>query len=319
MLCVYLQNQPTHGNENQHNNHTISALPAPAPTPEEFCLALSEEDLPPPPPELLAPLEMEPEQLVPCETHFSAPTADGFRSMDVYVIPGPKSIAESKMALPPFSKPPIHNHIYHDKDLADFCVIENADDLSSSGIERTDTQSDTSSVSTANSRNSRGSRTSSGKPAKPALVKKVKKHRPRKSVTFNENIMLIAKAEEIEAETRKEPDYMAYVQDLLKRSPGKSHPQKNSSSTSPTDSTKDVIVNPVMTALPSGKNDIPDQGGKTGYDSDFDEDTSDSCTSDEITNTDRVQCNLCRKKLISPGDMYCGDCSAYMAQFQPAT
>lgn len=226
-------------------------------------MLVNPEDLPPPPPELLE------DALIPCETHFSTQTAQGYRTHDIYIVPNKPQDIPTKI---------VHSN---DEDLKDFCVVENADDLSSSGIERTDTQSDTSSVSTSNSRGS--------KHAKPALVKN-KKYKPRKSVTFSDNILLIAKADEV-VQT-EEPDYMKYVQQLLKRSPGKQKP-------------------PVV-AAPAKVED-----SKTGYDSDFDEDTDDSCSNTE--DSDKIQCNLCRKRFIDVGQMYCVDCSAYMAQLQPKT
>ena len=253
--------------------------------------AVPVEELPPPPPELLEPLHEHAGALHAHPSHFAHTPHPEPQSLDSYVVPGLRSIVDcSKISFAPHSTEHSHMERYRkDKDLADFCVVSKREcdpyDLSSSsGIERTDTQSDTSSVSTANSR-------TSSQHSKSALVKK-RRHKPCKSVTFSDNVMLIARAQDNE-EMPEEPNYIEYVQRLLKRSPIKSGEQASQA--------------------PTCK-----QEGKTGYDSDFDEDTTDSCTSDEVSATDKVQCNLCRKKLIEASFIYCTDCSAYMAKFQPS-
>jgi len=137
--------------------------------------------------------------------------------------------------------------------------------------DRTDTQSDTSASVPIK------------EPPRPALVKKKRKnHRPRKSVTFSDNVALIAAVDE----THDHTDYMAYVTELLGQ-------------------TKKATKQKAVLPTPA----------KTGYDSDFDENTSDSCTSDEMQ-MDKVQCNLCRKKLIEATEMYCHDCNYYMTNLQ---
>ena len=164
-------------------------------------------------------------------------------------------------------------------------------DCSSSGIERTDTHSDTSSYASSQSRSAL---------ARGGLA------RPRKNVTFSDKVALVSTAPH-EPAADEPHDYIAYVQALLKRSPGKR-------------SADDVTH--VRSATPTA-----DALGKTGYDSDFDEQTDDS-SGDDVTSPagvaagasdDRVQCNLCRKRLIDASQVFCENCSHYMSQFEPAT
>lgn len=153
-----------------------------------------------------------------------------------------------------------------------------------SNTDRTDTQSDTSASIIVRE-----------PPPRPVLVKKKRKnHRPRKSVTFSDNVALISAVDE----THDHTDYMAYVTELLGQTKKAVNPTTSVHATQKTPAAVPVVA-----------------VAKTGYDSDFDENTSDSCTSDEMQ-TDKVQCNLCRKKLIEATEMYCPDCNYYMAKLQ---
>ena len=176
-------------------------------------------------------------------------------------------------------------------------------DSNYSSNDRTDTHSDTS-ASTGGHR--------SIMPAKPALVKKKRHHRPRKNVHFSEQVALISATEEETTQPAEHTDYMKYVSDLLSNS--KKAKQKASQQVGSKEST---LISRAQTPLSVVDKD---PNAKTGYDSDFDENTSDSCTSDEVPATDsKVRCNLCRKKLIEVTQMYCSDCTYYMSQFQPTT
>ena len=149
------------------------------------------------------------------------------------------------------------------------------------------------------------------KTPKPVLKKKGgKKSRKalKKSVTFSDSISLIAEKEDIE-EPPQEVDYMAYVQNLL------AHKKKGSM-------TK-ATSNPDLTR-PKYEDPKEALALRNGYDSDFDEDTSDSENSVENSdpnngNSSHVRCNLCRKRVIDVNDLYCTDCKFYMSKFQPQT
>jgi hypothetical protein len=132
---------------------------------------------------------------------------------------------------------------------------------------------------------------------------KKKKHRPRKSVTFSDNIILIGTKEEAPPEI----DYIAYVNKLqgnIKRH-----------STSSSSVTSDLMDESASTiSSNSGSSEVNDC--RTGYDSDYDEETDDSGLSDDDSE-DKIKCNLCRKKYIEMTELYCEACKFYMSQFQP--
>ena len=110
----------------------------------------------------------------------------------------------------------------------------------------------------------------------------------KKSISFNDNIALIALKDEIQ-DVHEEIDYVAYVQQLGK------HMKKSHTS-----------------------DELSDKGSnRTGYDSDFDDDTSDSMTSSTEANNESSHCNLCQKKMVEALEVYCPDCHSYMARFQP--
>ena len=137
-------------------------------------------------------------------------------------------------------------------------------------------------------------------PAKSALAKRKRKkgHRPPKRVTFCENIALIVEKDDVSSEI----DYVAYVSQILTK---KTPPPVVSSK--PCSSSTEDCLPPVMV----------EPKCSTGYDSDFDEDTSDSDTEPTgQADSERVRCSLCRKKLIEVSSIYCEDCSYYMAKFQ---
>lgn len=135
---------------------------------------------------------------------------------------------------------------------------------------------------------------SSGEP--PKTPKSILKKRSRskrtekiaKSISFSDNIALIADVQDTEPEV----DYVAYVSNLEKNSP---KARQRSASLS---------------------NLKGEQGSKTGYDSDFDDDTSDSASSTE-TAGEISRCNLCHKHVVESGHVYCPDCSFYMSRLQP--
>ena len=148
------------------------------------------------------------------------------------------------------------------------------------------------------------------KTPKPVLKKKSsKKSRKtmKKSVTFSDSISLIAEKEDFEQEQPPEIDYMAYVQNLL------AHKKKGvmTKATSNPDLTRPKYEDPKEA-----------EALRNGYDSDFDEDTSDSENSVEnndpkAADNSHVRCNLCRKRVIDVNDLYCTDCKFYMSKFQP--
>ena len=226
------------------------------------------------------------------------------------VVDGCEYVVEpSSLPLPPV---PGHQHSLSHVTATGSSRKPPSDCSSSSGIgaELRDTQSDTSSYS---------GRT----PETKSVLVKRKKQRPphskaRKNVTFSENVVLVSTAPEQVA--APEPDYIAYVQALLKRSPGKRSAEPEDASSNAAASSSPSTPLPHRSATPVA---AVDHGGKSGYDSDFDEETDDSCASDDVAANDagggdKVRCNLCRKKLIEVTQMFCQDCSYYMAQFPPA-
>ena len=147
------------------------------------------------------------------------------------------------------------------------------------------------------------------KTPKPVLKKKSgkKSRKMKKSVTFSDSISLIAEKEDFEQEQPPEIDYMAYVQNLL------AHKKKGvmTKATSNPDLTRPKYEDPKEA-----------EALRNGYDSDFDEDTSDSENSVEnndpkAADSSHVRCNLCRKRVIDVNDLYCTDCKFYMSKFQP--
>ena len=133
----------------------------------------------------------------------------------------------------------------------------------------------------------------------------------RKSVSFSDNIALIACIEDTEPD---EIDYMAYVEALEKRQAPMA--------------TKETQDDLALLKIGQGHEVIEDSNhisqtdlsstdvnAKTGYDSDFDEDTSDSAS--ETDTSDVNLCNLCQKRVIDSPEVYCSDCQFYMSRFQP--
>lgn len=182
-----------------------------------------------------------------------------------------------------------------------------------SGVSST-ISSTTTGCSTMSSSDSSNNNIHSHKKMPKSVLKKRKKGRKiqtektiYKSVSFSDNIALIACVEDTEPE---EIDYMAYVEALER----KQAPM----------ATKEVQDDDlVLHNLGQGcqvietKSDIcsNDLNAKTGYDSDFDEDTSDSAS--ETDTTDTNLCNLCQKRAVESLNAYCVDCQFYMSRFQP--
>ncbi len=158
------------------------------------------------------------------------------------------------------------------------------------------------------------------KTPKPVLKKKSGKKssskKMKKSVTFSDSISLIAEKEDLNLQQQQpEIDYMAYVQNLL------AHKKRGVliKATSNPDLTKPKFADPKEA-----------EALRNGYDSDFDEDTSDSENSVENNEASggsksgggggsAVRCNLCRKRVIDVNELYCTDCKFYMSKFQPQT
>ncbi|CAH1795165.1 unnamed protein product [Owenia fusiformis] len=127
---------------------------------------------------------------------------------------------------------------------------------------------------------------------KPALVKRRRKHRTRKSVTFCENIALVAgEAEDL---AYRKPDYITYLAKL-----GHGVSADN------------------VTGEAIDKSENGDTKQNTGYDSDYDGSTSDS-EPEADKPVDRIRCSLCRKRWISQDKVYCAHCEAYMSRLQTA-
>lgn len=114
---------------------------------------------------------------------------------------------------------------------------------------------------------------------------KKKECKVMKSISFSDNIALIANVEDVQPET---VDYMAYVSKLQKNSPKAPHRSVS----------------------------LTNMDSKTGYDSDFDDDTSDSASSMDAAG-DKTLCNLCHKHVIQPDEQYCNGCNFYMSRLQP--
>lgn len=104
----------------------------------------------------------------------------------------------------------------------------------------------------------------------------------KKSISFSENVALIVCKDDAPEE---EIDYVAYVNSLNKQMKG-------------------------------AQDKKPKPEARTGYDSDFDDDTSDSVSSIDANN-ETSHCNLCQKKMVEAMEVYCQDCHSYMARFQP--
>ena len=117
---------------------------------------------------------------------------------------------------------------------------------------------------------------------------------PRRRVTFSENIALISLAD---AEDSEAVDYMAYVTSTLVN--------RQHQSTSQGD------VGACTVAPPSVDPQVVVAGVKTG--------SSDDAMAESVdwNASDKVQCMLCRKRLVDMTEVYCPDCQHYMSRFMP--
>lgn len=117
------------------------------------------------------------------------------------------------------------------------------------------------------------------------------RRRPRRRVTFSENIALISLADN--EEECEDVDYMVYVASTL----AKRQHQGDS----------DVCT----MAPPSVNPPAVIAGVRTGSSDDPNAESVDRNTSD------KVQCMLCRKQLVDMTEVYCLDCKLYMSRFRP--
>ncbi|KAI0231185.1 hypothetical protein LSAT2_018448 [Lamellibrachia satsuma] len=117
---------------------------------------------------------------------------------------------------------------------------------------------------------------------------------PRRRVTFSENIALISLAD---AEDSEAVDYMAYVTSTLVN--------RQHQSTSQGD------VGACTVAPPSVEPQVVVAGVRTG--------SSDDAMAESVdwNASDKVQCMLCRKRLVDMTEVYCPDCQHYMSRFMP--
>ncbi len=129
--------------------------------------------------------------------------------------------------------------------------------------------------------------------AKPALAKKKnrKTRKPRKSVSFSDNVVLLADDEDVQEQA---PDYMAYVIKLMDQT-SKTKQQQPACATESDDALDDE--------------DDPSMSEGEELESEM--------TENVASVNGKVLCNLCRKRYIDPTDFYCVHCVFYMSKFQP--
>jgi len=119
----------------------------------------------------------------------------------------------------------------------------------------------------------------------------IQRRRPRRRVTFSENIALISLADN--EEESEVVDYMAYIASTL----SKRQHQDDSD---------------VCTAVPlSVKPPTVVAGVRYG--------SSDDAKAESVDRnaSDKVQCMLCRKRQVDMTVVYCLDCKLYMSRFRP--
>lgn len=158
---------------------------------------------------------------------------------------------------------------------------------------------------------------------RPVLCKKKKKGRkPRKSVTFSDNVALISSNEDKPVEI----DYVKYVTQTLKVSQHqKNSPRREDISSEPS-MDYDAMSLTAQSEGESSRSSTDLSGSRSsgqghGYDSDLE---VNSCSEDEDSDVEvptdivnKMRCGLCRKKWVVREQQYCLACGAYMAQFQP--
>ena len=153
-----------------------------------------------------------------------------------------------------------------------------------------------------------------------SAMKKKREARPRrKSVTFCEDVALAVDKEALEES--QGIDYIQYVKKMLEQTKkkvaplasleGQNHERKDLSKLQP------PLVSGGVTTLPPPVDGEP--AFNNGYDSDFDEDTASSVSTPDGGDEAQTRCNLCSKKVVEVGEMYCANCKFYMSRFQPTT
>ena len=116
----------------------------------------------------------------------------------------------------------------------------------------------------------------------------------KKSVTFSDQVVLVSSQDQ--EVNQEEYDPMAYILQTLQARV----------------SNMKIVVPPESEPSPSDS----ESEKLNGYDSDFEENSEESADNEEDQNNDKVRCNLCRKRKIEVNDVYCKDCTFYMARLQ---
>jgi hypothetical protein len=157
---------------------------------------------------------------------------------------------------------------------------------------------------------------------KPVLTKKKKKGRkPRKSVTFSDNIALITDHED-------QPHEIDYVKYVMENFPSRRNTRSNSFSSTSTNADCDTLSITQSEGESSRtssdlSNSTKSSGQGQGYDSDLEVNSCSEAEDSDLEDTahtdivNKMRCALCRKRWVQRQQQYCEACGAYMSQFQP--
>ena len=122
-----------------------------------------------------------------------------------------------------------------------------------------------------------------------ALLKtRTQRSTARRRVTFSDSIALISLAVDDECE---DVNYMSYVASTLATQPS--------------------YVASTLVTQPTSQGPVADTTVRLNTGS------SDGAESVDRNASDKVECTLCRKRLVDVADMYCPDCQHYMSRFTP--
>ena len=132
----------------------------------------------------------------------------------------------------------------------------------------------------------------------------------RRRVTFSDSIALISLAVDDECE---DVNYMSYVASTLVTQPSyvASTLVTQPSYVASTLVTQPSYVASTLVTQPTSQGPVADTTVRLNTGS------SDGAESVDRNASDKVECTLCRKRLVDVADMYCPDCQHYMSRFTP--
>lgn len=149
----------------------------------------------------------------------------------------------------------------------------------------------------------------------------------KKSVSFSDNVALIASTEEVPS---KAVDYVEYVTSFLRKRTNdlKSFEATDDRNSQTGSSSRGSLLSESRSNSSGSRTNsnvsVPESSGSSGdRDSDFYENDGSICSEEDsegttVDETGRIRCSLCHKRWIDTSETYCKDCSFYMSKFQKA-